>query len=350
MRLVSIIIIFILATVYVYFHGTRSSNQDVENEETQITLEKDQTGYDQDVSDKEDKTFITQNYTSKTEKITKSTTKVNNHNSTTNTSSLSSDSTDSTTSTSKDEPASIPASVIDEHIKTLSKKIPLTHVKVSDDSSQATEISLNLNTLKKDTCHMGDLDLITQDLEKADLVLSVENILPSDTSFTPVIQFLSPNSLEHGSFYFTLPRVNNPVFLGLFLCKDSSNSRRCNNKSVQPISELLNIQSSGVKITNPKYTKDKVYFFQSFILTHNDIYILDTNQVNKHGGSLKNTLISITGMSEDKVTPVVNRLKSINKKILSENVTTTKNSINLILPKYSIEACNAKANLQLKNN
>ena len=333
------IILFILIFICGYFYVQKSTKSNTENKDTQIALEKDQTGYDQDVSEKENKTFITRNYTSKNDRITQPTPKVETK---TSSNSINTPSSDSNVSSTKDSPVSIPASVINENIKTLSKKIPLTHVKVSDDSSQATEINLNLNTLKKNTCHWGDLDLIAADLGRSDLILSVENILPSDTSFSPVLQFLSPSSLERGSFYFNLPRVNNPVFLGLFLCKDSSNSRRCNNKSVQSISELLSLHGGGVNITNPKYTRDKVYFFQSFILTHNDIYILDTTQINKHGGSLKTALTSITGMSEEKVKPIVNRLKSINKKILSENVTTTKNSINLILPKRSIEACGTK--------
>ena len=85
-----------------------------------------------------------------------------------------------------------------------------------------------------------------------------------------------------------------------------------------------------------------IYFFQSFILTHNDIYILDNSKLNKNTSELKKTLLQITDLPEKKISTIVKKVKNINKKIRSENVSTSQQTINLLLPKRAEAACKNK--------
>ena len=336
----SIILVMVgFILVYGLFKLVHQNNDEkAENEGEEIVVEKDQSEYDQSTNEVENKRLITDNYTSKSIKISKNTTaKYTNRSKAESYKKNDTAGIISKTQT-KVQPTLSPAE-INTKIQNLSKSIPMSHVQVSNDSSTNPEIFLSFNTLKKDTCHWGDLDAISKDVGQSELLLSIESILPNDNSFTPVTQFVTLASLERGSFEFTLPRVDSPVFLGLYLCKDSSNSRRCNNKSAQSLSKLMMALNSGAKVTNPHFTKDKIYFFQSFILTHNDIYILDPAKVNSNSQELYDTVLSITGLPEKQVSSMIKKVKSINKNILSENVTTYQKTINLLLPKHSDEAC-----------
>ena len=333
-KLVFVVVVVGILLVYILTHHGKSNEDTSLEEGEEITLEKTQSSYDQSINESEHKEFITNNYTSEKPKVFRR--------SDTRSSSSNSETVSTSINQSKKNPNKIDLSSsteVTKKIQELSRFIPTTHVQLATDNSSVLDLTLALNTLKQDTCHWGDLDIIAKDVGNSEILLSVEPILPSDDSLSPITEFTSLNVLEKGSFYFNLPRVSTPVFLGLYLCKDSSNSRRCNNKSFQSLNDLFLVQNSGVNVTNPKYTKDKIYFFQSFILTHNDIYILDNTKLNKNSQELKKTLLSITDLPEKKISTIIKRVKNINKNIRSENVSISKQTINLLLPKRSEVAC-----------
>lgn len=131
--------------------------------------------------------------------------------------------------------------------------------------------TLDLEILPLLSCETGDLDAVRDDLmndRKANLLVTIEPILPNDKGFKPLAKVISRQGFFKGTkLSFDLPDVAGANHLGIFICKDNNGQGNCGKK---PTYNLMALQDryffQEERITNDLKAKDKNYFFQYFQL------------------------------------------------------------------------------------
>jgi len=124
-----------------------------------------------------------------------------------------------------------------------------------------------------EVCREGDLDAIKGDLDLSEVkrvILTIEELVPSDGQVPLYSKPVHFSLLERGgNLRVDLPRPAAPRQLGLFICKDSSNTGRCNDKKVMRIDEILMEHQRYGKKEAGVLVDDRVYFFQYFFVDGN---------------------------------------------------------------------------------
>ncbi len=118
-------------------------------------------------------------------------------------------------------------------------------------------------------CGKGDLDALKGDLKaSADrkLIFTVERPLAGDTTYGPVVLDVD-TKLKHGTkLKLLLPLPKSAIQLGLFLCTDSSGTRRCNDKRTDDINTILGNQAEAEQRKEEYLPPERNYFFQYVML------------------------------------------------------------------------------------
>lgn len=136
--------------------------------------------------------------------------------------------------------------------------------------------SLRIEMEPRKWCTTGDLDVIAFDGKKTDnpkFLMTVEPLNFDDASFAPIVHQLTTAELTHGfRFSFKLPSLKKGQQAGIFVCKDSSATGRCNTESREVIDlnrALAENREKGEKDKNFK-APDRIYYFQYLYLTENN--------------------------------------------------------------------------------
>lgn len=120
----------------------------------------------------------------------------------------------------------------------------------------------------KTGCLMGDMDTISKELNRKDaqrLLFSIEPVLVQDTGLKPLVKLVDPGeAVSKGTtVQFKLPKVQKPVHLGLFVCKDNQNEGRCATKKPYNLAKMTNILFfKGPARAEKLVQADKPYYFQ----------------------------------------------------------------------------------------
>lgn len=117
-------------------------------------------------------------------------------------------------------------------------------------------------------CHTVDRAMIKTDLERRhqeSVLVSIEPLLAEDESYAPIMQHLSADSfLNEAHVMLTLPKTEELVQLGLFICSDAQGTGRCLGKDA--------FKGKEEKSTNR--ANDRVYYFTHVMLRRNMLYHL----------------------------------------------------------------------------
>jgi hypothetical protein len=120
----------------------------------------------------------------------------------------------------------------------------------------------------KPGCLMGDMDTISKELSRKGsqrLLFSIEPVLAQDTRFRPLVKQVDPGeAVSSGTtVQFKLPKVQKPVHLGLFVCKDNQDEGRCATKKPYNLVKMTSILFfKGPARAEKLVQADKPYYFQ----------------------------------------------------------------------------------------
>lgn len=198
----------------------------------------------------------------------------------------------------------------------------------------------------KPSCKIGDWDVMETDLEqskRANLLVSLEPIHPGDKSFTPQVKSVAKQRFLAGkvALHFDLKGFQKKTVAGLFICKDTNGSKRCNNTRVQPLGNLAGMIAHDLGDKEKRLLKrDKVYYFQPVAIDRGEIAVLRNGSSEKLYYSTFADVVRDTITSPDKDSSsklrrrTMHRIKLLTKRLgsMALTVAPTKNGVTLGLP------------------
>ena len=129
-------------------------------------------------------------------------------------------------------------------------------------------------------CYFGDFDTIeseTKDQKSTDFLVSLEPILTKDHKrFAPQTRRVSYLELANGlELTFDVPASDEPVHLGLFVCKDLEGQGYCSEKRLFNLAKLSEIRYLKGKLRGDRIAEaDKPYYFQYVLLNKGQLRTL----------------------------------------------------------------------------
>ena len=188
-------------------------------------------------------------------------------------------------------------------------------------------------------CMIGDFDIVRKELTRSPeskLLLTLEPLLPTD-DLPPQSKEISLAGIESGMrFSMAIPERAEPTHFALYICKVSDGSSTCGDKSVEDLNLVMeNYDFPGAASEKPK---DKIYYFQYFLLDANSLTSFKNEIELETYGKMKRyltTRLNNTFAAQE----VSDRVKQLNWTIRSESAKFERNRILLNLPRADSGKC-----------
>lgn len=212
-------------------------------------------------------------------------------------------------------------------------------------STSDTHHQLRVITRPKPWCFGGDLDAIKLDLMNSKdkkLLLSIEPLRKED-GLAPVTRAVTPGEVTKGfERSFSIPFVEKPVQMGMYLCKDSGNTGSCGGKPATDVNRVFT-EYAQKGMNNPEYrAPDRVYFFQYMLFEgdgsvstfrNHDVVTPQFEKLSQYVGELPG------GGKADEIQPAIDRARDLSQDIRSVELGTAQSALEIELPVLDKESC-----------